>query len=124
MSAAEQAQILEMLANFGEAEGVDVSDDALEFCKAKGLKAHKGLAEKLPFADESFDVATALDVVEHLGRRRCRTQRNAPRFEKRRQNFDFRSGVYVAVGRSGRYFKSSNSLHKKTNCRKIAKSRF
>ena len=57
---------LEMLANFGKAEGVDVSDDALEFCKAKGLKAHKGLAEELPFADESFDVVTALDVVEHL----------------------------------------------------------
>jgi SAM-dependent methyltransferase len=57
---------LEMLKNFGEAEGVDVSDDALEFCKLKGLKAHKGLAENLPFADESFDVVTALDVVEHL----------------------------------------------------------
>lgn len=57
---------LEMLAGFGEAEGVDVSDDALEFCTAKGLKAHKGLAEKLPFEDESFDVVTALDVVEHL----------------------------------------------------------
>ena len=57
---------LEMLQKFGEAEGVDVSDDALEFCKAKGLKAHKGLAEKLPFADASFDLVTALDVVEHL----------------------------------------------------------
>ncbi|MDQ3180357.1 MAG: class I SAM-dependent methyltransferase [Acidobacteriota bacterium] len=57
---------LEMLANFGTAEGVDVSDDALEFCRQKGLKAHKGLAESLPFADESFDVVTALDVVEHL----------------------------------------------------------
>lgn len=57
---------LEMLANFGESEGVDVSDDALEFCKAKGLKVHKGLAEELPFEDESFDVVTALDVVEHL----------------------------------------------------------
>ncbi len=57
---------LEMLANFGESEGVDVSDDALEFCKSKGLKVHKGLAEKLPFADESFDFVTALDVVEHL----------------------------------------------------------
>jgi SAM-dependent methyltransferase len=57
---------LEMLAQFGESEGVDVSDDALEFCRAKGLKAHKGLAEELPFADESFDVVTALDVVEHL----------------------------------------------------------
>jgi SAM-dependent methyltransferase len=57
---------LEMLAKFGAAEGVDVSDDALEFCKRKGLKAHKGLAESLPFDDESFDVVTALDVVEHL----------------------------------------------------------
>jgi SAM-dependent methyltransferase len=57
---------LEMLAQFGDAEGVDVSDDALEFCKLKGLKVHKGLAESLPFADESFDLVTALDVVEHL----------------------------------------------------------
>jgi SAM-dependent methyltransferase len=57
---------LEMLAKFGAAEGVDVSDEALEFCKLKGLTAHKGLAEKLPFASESFDVVTALDVIEHL----------------------------------------------------------
>ena len=57
---------LEMLAKFGAAEGVDISDDALEFCKAKGLKARKGLAESLPFENESFDVVTALDVVEHL----------------------------------------------------------
>jgi SAM-dependent methyltransferase len=57
---------LEMLRKFGEAEGVDVSDEALEFCKSKGLKAHKGLAESLPFEDASFDLVTALDVVEHL----------------------------------------------------------
>ena len=57
---------LEMLANFGESEGVDVSDDALQFCETKGLKVHKGLAEKLPFEDKSFDLVTALDVVEHL----------------------------------------------------------
>ena len=57
---------LEMLKQYGEAEGVDVSDDALEFCRKKGLKVHKGLAEELPFADETFDLVTALDVVEHL----------------------------------------------------------
>ncbi len=57
---------LEMLAQFGESEGVDVSDDALEFCRQKGLKVQKGLAETLPYADESFDVTTALDVIEHL----------------------------------------------------------
>ena len=57
---------LEMLAQFGSAEGVDVSDDALEFCRRKGLKVQKGLAEMLPYADETFDITTALDVVEHL----------------------------------------------------------
>ena len=57
---------LEMLKQYGESEGVDVSDDALEFCRKKGLKVHKGLAEELPFEDETFDLVTALDVVEHL----------------------------------------------------------
>jgi SAM-dependent methyltransferase len=57
---------LEMLSQFGKAEGVDVSDDALEFCRRKGLTAQKGLAETLPFNDECFDLTTALDVVEHL----------------------------------------------------------
>lgn len=57
---------LEMLAQFGAAEGVDVSDDALEFCRRKGLSVQKGLAETLPYEDETFDVTTALDVVEHL----------------------------------------------------------
>ncbi|NNE67701.1 MAG: methyltransferase domain-containing protein [Pyrinomonadaceae bacterium] len=57
---------LEMLAEFGEAEGVDVSDEALKFCQSKGLKVHKGLAEDLPFEDGEFDIVTALDVVEHL----------------------------------------------------------
>jgi SAM-dependent methyltransferase len=58
---------LEMLGKFGAASGVDVSADALEFCRKRGLSEVKqGLAEELPFADESFDLVTALDVVEHL----------------------------------------------------------
>jgi SAM-dependent methyltransferase len=57
---------LEMLSQYGEAEGVDVSDDALEFFRRKGLKVQKGLAETLPYDDETFDLTTALDVVEHL----------------------------------------------------------
>ena len=57
---------IEMLSAYGEAEGVDVSDDALEFCRRKGLKVQRGLAETLPYSDETFDLTTALDVVEHL----------------------------------------------------------
>jgi SAM-dependent methyltransferase len=58
---------LEMLSQFGDAEGVDVSMDALAFCRQRGLqKVRQGAAEKLPFEDGTFDLVTALDVVEHL----------------------------------------------------------
>ena len=39
---------------------------ASEFCRKKGLTVQKGLAETLPYADETFDISTALDVIEHL----------------------------------------------------------
>jgi SAM-dependent methyltransferase len=58
---------LEMLSQFGDAEGVDVSQDALAFCRERGLKnVRHGEAEKLPYDDGTFDLVTALDVVEHL----------------------------------------------------------
>src|SRR5207253_2036635 len=58
---------LQMLAKHGASEGVDVSSEALEFCHARGLsKVKQGAAESLPYEDASFDLVTALDVVEHL----------------------------------------------------------
>lgn len=58
---------LEMLARFGEAEGVDVSPAALAFCRARGLeRVRQGAAEELPYEDGTFDLVTGLDVVEHL----------------------------------------------------------
>ena len=56
-----------MLSKFGDAEGVDVSEDALAFCRERGLANVKlGAAEALPYNDGTFDLVTALDVVEHL----------------------------------------------------------
>jgi len=56
-----------MLANYGEAEGVDVSEEALAFCRARGLdKVRLGAAEELPYEDGTFDLVTAFDVVEHM----------------------------------------------------------
>jgi SAM-dependent methyltransferase len=58
---------LKMLASFGSAEGVDISDQAVEFCRQRGLSSVKlGAAEQLPYESETFDLVTALDVVEHL----------------------------------------------------------
>ncbi|HYT50500.1 MAG TPA: class I SAM-dependent methyltransferase [Pyrinomonadaceae bacterium] len=58
---------LQMLSQFGAAEGVDVSSEALEFCRARGLtNVKQGAAETLPHGDASFDLVTGLDVIEHL----------------------------------------------------------
>ena len=58
---------IQMLSNFGTTEGVDVSSEALDFCRARGLsKVKQGEAETLPYEDASFDLVTGLDVVEHL----------------------------------------------------------
>ena len=56
-----------MLSEYGDAEGVDISEDALAFCRERGLeKVRLGAGEKLPYADGTFDLVTALDVVEHM----------------------------------------------------------
>jgi SAM-dependent methyltransferase len=55
------------LADFGDAEGVDISPDALKFCRERGLdKVKLGAAESLPYEDHEFDLVTSFDVVEHM----------------------------------------------------------
>lgn len=59
--------MMKELAVFGDIEGVDISEEALEFCRQRGLhQVRKADVIDLPFPDEIFDVVTALDVVEHL----------------------------------------------------------
>lgn len=56
-----------MLSQYGDAEGVDISEDALAFCRERGLdKVRLGAGEKLPYDDGTFDLVTAFDVVEHM----------------------------------------------------------
>src|SRR5918998_3083670 len=56
-----------MLSKYGDAEGVDISEDALAFCRERGLdKVRLGAGEELPYEDATFDLVTALDVVEHM----------------------------------------------------------
>ena len=56
-----------MLSQYGDAEGVDVSEDALAFCRERGLdQVRQGAGEELPYDDNTFDLVTAFDVVEHM----------------------------------------------------------
>src|SRR5215475_2726457 len=58
---------LMLLSEFGDAQGVDVSPDALAFCRGRGLEnVRLGAAEALPYGDHEFDLVTAFDVVEHM----------------------------------------------------------
>src|SRR5919202_5671654 len=56
-----------LLSKYGDAEGVDVSEDALAFCRERGLdKVRLGAGEDLPYDDGTFDLVTAFDVIEHM----------------------------------------------------------
>lgn len=58
---------LKMLEQFGQADGLDLSEQAVEFCKQRGLAGVSlGAAEDLPYENTTYDLVTALDVLEHL----------------------------------------------------------
>ncbi len=56
-----------VLRQFGEVTSADQSDEALRFTRSRGVQQLVCCsAEQLPFSRDSFDVITALDVLEHI----------------------------------------------------------
>ncbi len=60
--------MLDELAPFGDVVGADFSPEALQFCVTRGVASPLARADvrRLPFADASFDVVTAMDIIEHI----------------------------------------------------------
>ena len=53
------------LGGLGRATGVDLSPDAIAFCRERGVRALRGSVLQLPFADACFDAVTSFDVLYH-----------------------------------------------------------
>jgi SAM-dependent methyltransferase len=53
------------LARRGKAVGVDLSEEALRFCRTRGVVSVRGSVLSVPFLSERFDVVTSFDVIYH-----------------------------------------------------------
>ena len=59
--------MLTYLARYGEAEGIDMDAEAIQYCRERGLaRVTQAKADRLPFAEDTFELVTALDVIEHI----------------------------------------------------------
>ncbi len=58
---------MQAIGDMGEVWGCDISRDALQFCRQRGLeKLVRCRVEDLQFADDSFDIVVSCDVLEHI----------------------------------------------------------
>jgi len=60
------ATLESLRSRYGSAVGVELAEEAVEYARERGRNVIQGSITDLPFADESFDLALALDVVEHV----------------------------------------------------------
>ena len=59
--------MLTYLARYGDAEGIDMDAEAIRYCRERGLtRVSQAGADPLPYGENTFDLVTALDVVEHI----------------------------------------------------------
>ncbi len=63
--------VLKQKVNFKDVHGVDLYEPYINFCKRKGIHNSYTFcdARKLPFKNKSFDIAMALQVLEHLNKK-------------------------------------------------------
>jgi len=59
--------MLQQLSRYGTVDGVDTDPNAVRFCRERGVAGVRRLtSQTLPWEPETFDLVTALDVIEHI----------------------------------------------------------
>jgi SAM-dependent methyltransferase len=59
-------RLLDELTQYGEVSGLDMNPDSVQIARERGHEdVHQGAVEALPWPDDTFDLVTCLDVVEH-----------------------------------------------------------
>ena len=55
------------LSRYGDVHGLDISHDCMQFCRERGFaRMVTGSGYQLPYADNSFDLVTLFDTIEHI----------------------------------------------------------
>lgn len=49
-----------------EVYGTEYTDEAIEICRKKGISMHKGVLNPKNYEEESFDIITSFEVIEHI----------------------------------------------------------
>lgn len=58
---------IEILKQYGEVDGIDISQTAINFCKKRDLKnISRGNVYALPYFNNSYDLVIGLGILEHL----------------------------------------------------------
>lgn len=57
---------LHSLRRYGSPRGMELSEEAVRYARERGRDVVEGSIERMPFASGEFDLALALDVIEHV----------------------------------------------------------
>ncbi len=72
---------LQLLAKHGDAWGVDIAQEAIQFCRMRGIRTERTLVAsllELPFPENFFDLALSFDVI-------CNIEHDAAAFQEIRR---------------------------------------
>lgn len=60
-------RLCQLLASYGEVEGIDASREAIRYCRRRGVAAMAGDLNRVELEQERYDLITSIDVLYHQG---------------------------------------------------------